>query len=150
MRPTPSPSSQKRDLTLEIPENEEYNEAKPILPLAEPIYPPAALAGHAGTATFDVRLTIDSDGRVAEVEPSLVSLALPIPFSAAFRRAIEEAVAQWRFHPAEVVYLAPVPNADQGGSYLRVSRRETVAAISEVTFTFSTHRQSDPRLLSEV
>ena len=132
--PSPPPAKNKGTATrMESPE--EAVNAEPILPLATPVCPPAALAAHAGTAIVGVRITVGTDGRVSDVGTSLASLSTPTPFAAAFRDAVEVAVAQWRFKPGEVLHLETVH--DPGGDYRRVASREKVGWTFDVEFTFT-------------
>lgn len=111
-------------------------QAEPIMPLATPVYPKAALAGRAGPARVGVHITVGTDGRVSDVRPSLATLTLPSPYAADFQAAVEAAVAQWRFHPGEVQHLEPA-KAPDGTSYLRVARSEKVEWSFDVAFTFN-------------
>jgi len=104
--------------------------------LAIPKYPPAALKAHAGAVTIDVHITIGADGRVSDISPSLVSMALLGRFSQEFENAVDGAIAQWRFQPAIIRHF------EQGADgklppYLRVSSVETVSAQADVLFKFS-------------
>ncbi len=109
--------------------------AQPILPLAVPVYPPVALKARAGMATVGVRITVDTAGRVENVQPSLALVTIPAAFSAEFQAAVEEAVKQWRFRPAEFRQLELVK--DPGGDFQRVVKRENVAWAFDVEFTFN-------------
>jgi len=109
--------------------------AQPILPLAKPVYPPAALAAHAGWASVGVRLTVDETGRVSAVQPSLAVISLPTPYVAEFQAAVEAAVAQWRFRPAVLLHAEWV--SDPGGDYPRVTSREKIEWTFDVEFTFN-------------
>jgi TonB family protein len=109
--------------------------AQPILPLAAPVYPPVALKARAGMATVGVRITVDPTGRVENVQPSLALVTIPAAFAAEFQAAVEEAVKQWRFRPAEFRQLELVK--DPGGDFQRVVKRENVAWAFDVEFTFN-------------
>jgi hypothetical protein len=109
--------------------------AMPILPLAKPIYPATAFAAHAGMATVGLHLTVDATGKVSGVRPSLAILSMPSPFAAEFQAAVEAAVNQWRFRPAEIRHLERVK--DPGGDFQRVASRETIEWAFDVEFTFN-------------
>lgn len=111
-------------------------DAQPIEPLAKPVYPGVARGAKLGVVTVAVRITIDTEGRVVGVMPSLSHLALPSRFSREFQEAVEAALAQWRFTPSEVKHMEEAPGAE-GGTYLRLARREKIEAKGEVIFTFS-------------
>ncbi len=133
--PAPSPAKKKEaSIGAPRPTMQAIN-AQPILPLAKPVYPPVALAAHAGMATVGVRLVVDTAGRVSEVRPSLAILSMPSPFAAEFRAAVEAAVAQWRFRPAEIRQLELV--RDPGGDFNRVTSREKIEWAFDVEFTFN-------------
>ena len=51
-------------------------DAQSIQPLAEAAYPRVARGAKLGVVTVAVRITIDTEGRVVEVMPSLSHLAL--------------------------------------------------------------------------
>src|SRR3954469_23844007 len=53
--------------------------AEPYLPLALPVYPPAALAARSAGATVSVHVVVDSRGRVAEITPSSLGFTTPGP-----------------------------------------------------------------------
>lgn len=111
-------------------------QAEPILPLAKPVYPKAALSARGGASLVGVRITVDADGRVSNVGPSLVCLSTPGPFAAEFQAAVEAALAQWRFEPGEVQHLEPF-NGPDGAAYMRVKDREKVEWTFDVSFTFT-------------
>lgn len=111
-------------------------DAQPIEPLAKPFYPGAARGVKLGVVTVGVRITIDTEGHVADVMPSLTHLALPSRFSREFQDAVEVALAQWRFVPSEVRHMEEALGAE-GGTYLRLAGREKIEAKGEVVFTFS-------------
>jgi hypothetical protein len=110
--------------------------AEPILPLATPVYPLAAYSKHTAPITVGVRVTIDAEGRVAEVRPSLRVFSSAGPLAPEFERAVEEALAQWRFRPAEARHL--VPKTDSvGREYWQVTRAEKTTWSLDVAFTFA-------------
>lgn len=113
----------------------DFREAQAIRPLAMPVYPPAALAARAGRAQVGVHVTVDRAGKVSEVGPSLFVLSTPGPFAGAFREAVEAAVLQWRFRPAEILHLETVRAPE--ATYNRISRSETIEAQFDLAFTFT-------------
>lgn len=134
LEPTPPPEKKLEGTAVAKLPTEQVINPSPILPLAEPVYPPAALAAHAGTATVAVRVTIDVSGRVADVRESLLSLSMPSRFAAEFRAAVDAAVKQWRFRPGEVLHLELVRDPD--GDFPRLKSRENVEWAFDVEFTF--------------
>ncbi len=111
--------------------------AEPIQPLAEPEYPRAARGGQSGPALVGVRITVDATGRVVDVGPSLRAISTPGPWAAEFRAAVEAAVAQWRFTPAEIRRLVPGRGGPQQEDYWVVTRAEKTDATFDVAFTFT-------------
>jgi hypothetical protein len=99
--------------------------------LAKPIYPPGALAGHAGECVVYVTLTIDSKGMVSDVTPSWQRVNIPNRFSEQFIGAIRTAVRSWRFEPARDIYW----EQDRGGD-LKYLNTETHSAQTDIKFTF--------------
>lgn len=114
--------------------NEELIAPRALGKLAEPVYPAAALAAGAGPVTMGMRVVVDAEGKVGEVGPSVRAWSTPTPWAAEFRAAIEAAVAQWRFHPAEVRHFTTVTNAQ--GTYRSVTGVEKTEWALHVTFSF--------------
>lgn len=114
----------------------DFREAEPIRPLVMPIYPAAALKSKTGRAQVGVRVAVETSGRVGDISTSMLAVSTPGPFAPAFRDAVETAVRQWRFRPAQIIQqeLAPLP---AGGSYWRVTRRESTEAQFDLVFTFT-------------
>ncbi len=111
-------------------------DAQPIEPLAKPFYPKIARGAKLGVVTVAVQITIDPEGRVADVTPSLSQLAMPRRFSREFEDAVEAALAQWRFTPSEIRHVEE-GRGPEGGTDLRLVRREKIEAKGEVVFTFN-------------
>ncbi len=133
--PAPPPAKKTEGtLSMKMPTEQTIN-AQPIMPLAAPFYPVSALAAHAGLATVGVRVVVGTDGRVTEVTSSLASLTMPSFFTAEFRAAVDAAVAQWHFRPAELRHLELVKNP--GGDFQRVTAREKIEWAFDVEFTFN-------------
>lgn len=103
--------------------------------LAEPVYPVAALAAGAGPVVLGVRVVVDTEGKVAEVGPSVRAWSTPTPWAAEFRAAIEAAVARWRFRPGEVRHFTTVTN--QEGTYRSLTDSEPTEWALHVTFSFT-------------
>ncbi|MDQ5981198.1 MAG: hypothetical protein QG602_4176 [Verrucomicrobiota bacterium] len=113
-----------------------YRDAQAIHPLVMPLYPPDALAAKAGAATVGVRVTVDTDGSVTNIRPSLLVVNVASPaYAAAFREAVEVAVRQWKFAPARVHYLERAREGEF--TYERVIRTETIEAEFDLAFTFT-------------
>ena len=112
-----------------------YVEARPIQPLALPIYPTKALAAKAGQATVGVNVTVDTSGQVTEIRSSILTFSTPGPFAGDFRTAVETALRQWRFAPAESQEIEPILGLDQPAT--RVTRSEKVETTFELSFTFT-------------
>jgi hypothetical protein len=114
----------------------DFREAEPIRPLVMPVYPAAALKAKAGRAQVGVRVNVEASGRVGDIAASMLAASTPGPFAPAFRDAVEAAVRQWRFRPAQIIEQeeAPLPG---GGSYKRVTHRESTEAQFDLVFTFT-------------
>ena len=110
--------------------------AVPIQPLASPEYPAAARGTQRIPARVGVRITVDANGRVASVQPSLFVLSTPTSQADAFRTAVEDAVAQWRFRPAELRTLRAGIGAN-GEPIWALLRREKTECTFDVEFMFS-------------
>lgn len=111
--------------------------AEPVLPLVKPVFPAAALGRLRVPALIGVRITVDERGWVTDVAPSLKALTMPGPFVAEFQAAVKEAVAQWRFTPAEKRHLVPGRGGPMKDDYWVVTRAEKTSAVFDVAFTFS-------------
>ncbi len=137
VRAAPTPSTASAQMAAGVATlRDTVTDAQPIEPLAKAIYPKVARGAKLGVVTIAVRITIDTEGRVVDVAPSLTHLALPSRFSREFQEAVETALAQWRFMPSEVKHMEEAPGAE-GGTYLRLVRREKIEARGDVVFTFS-------------
>src|SRR5688572_8225817 len=77
-----------------------FVDAKPIQPLALPIYPAGSAKPDANPVTIVVRFVVGADGRVEEIGRSIADFSVPTPFSRACFEAVTDAVARWRFEPA--------------------------------------------------
>ena len=133
----PPPDAAAKDAKVAVQETlakDEWVAPRAVGKLAEPIYPAAALAAGAGPVTMGMRVVVDAEGRVADVGPSMRAWSTPTPWAAEFRAAIEAAVAQWRFRPAEVRHFTTVTNA--AGSYRSMTGREKTEWALHVTFSF--------------
>lgn len=95
--------------------SEETRYEPPVAAADNPIpeYPPALLAKRLPQRSVRVRLIVDSDGRVGEIQ------ALDAPAQAAddaFLGSVRAACAQWRFSPLIERTRVPVQTADADGT----------------------------------
>ena len=96
------------DKTLQLPvlrlgdTRRSFAEAYPHGDLPSPAYPAAALAAHAGWVIIGVRITIDVNGRVSEVQPSPLGLSNAGRFSDLFMQAVSQTMQNWHFFPARI------------------------------------------------
>ncbi len=111
--------------------------AEPILPLAMPVFPVVALGRLRVPALIGVQITVDERGWVTGVTPSLKALTMPGPFVAEFQAAVEAAVAEWQFRPAEKRHLVPGRGGPMKDDYWVVTRAEKTPATFDVAFTFT-------------
>jgi hypothetical protein len=109
--------------------------AVPIQPLAKPVYPTVALGREDRPVLVGVRITIDATGRVSQVRTSLAALSTPTSLADEFRAAVEEALAQWRFRPAELRRLAPISDTNGAGAWALLSHEPTDCTF-DVSFVF--------------
>jgi hypothetical protein len=107
-----------------------FIDAKPIGGLGNPAFPGGKLPP--GPVTITVRVAVDEEGRASVLGKSLSDLSASTPFAAACDRMISQAVAEWKFEPAQIALLEP----QQDGRPLLVSSRVT-DTTSEVAFTFT-------------
>lgn len=114
---------------------EDFVQARPLPPIIQPIYPPKALKAKSGRAVVGVRVIVDEAGRVTDIGPSLLTFSTFGPYAEDFRGAVESAVRQWRFVPAELLQNERVEK--DGSAYQRVIRRQAVSTQIDLAFTFT-------------
>jgi hypothetical protein len=115
----------------------DFREAQARHPLVMPVYPPRALKAKAGAAQVGVRVTVDVNGAVKDVRPSMLAISITPPkFADEFREAVEVAVRQWKFHPARLRTFEVV--SEGGVTYNRVTSNEAVEAEFDLAFNFTT------------
>jgi hypothetical protein len=115
---------------------EHYVEAEPIQPLATPVYPAKALTAKAGLITIGVKISVDTDGRVSEVSPSLLTFSTPTRYADEFEEAVRVAVIQWHFRPAQR-YTLRIFRTEEGGGPPREIHRENTETSFDLAFTFT-------------
>jgi len=114
---------------------ESFHEARPLLPLAEPIYPPRAMAAKAGRVIVGVRVIVDITGRISSIEPSMRTFSTPGPFEDDFLEAVRAALQQWRFLPAEIEHHKDVNTpgvSDHTGTNV-----EAIETSYDISFIFT-------------
>jgi hypothetical protein len=110
--------------------------AKPIEPLAKPAYPSRALGSNAGPIFVGVQLAVDSLGNVTNVQQSWKTFTSPSRYEADFRAAVEAAVRQWRFYPAQLQVIQRVQRVGRPDRYV-VRHSDPTEWTFEVVFTFN-------------
>lgn len=73
-----------------------------VIALPLPDYPDEAFAAGAADSTVVVRVLVDTQGRVGRVAQSPLAASTPGPYAAAFRTAVDAALARWEFYPAHL------------------------------------------------
>ena len=109
-----------------------FVDAKPLEPLATPIYPATSRKPHADPVTIVVKIVVGADGRVEDIGKSIADLSLPTAFYQECFEAVTNAIAQWRFEPALLAVVEPQAN----GRPRIVSSTPTERRF-EIAFTFS-------------
>ena len=128
----PGPPTDARKLKLEIGTTV-FVDAKPIEPLTIPTYPPTVLATNAMPITIAVRISVGADGRVNEINPSFAAVSFPSRYNEEFHKAIEAALATWRFESAQWAQLEP----SKDGPPIVKSKTDTETSF-DIVFTFTT------------
>lgn len=118
------------------PPVETVHPAEAIEPLAQPLYPAMARGRQSIPATVGVRIVIDEKGRVAEMRHSPLALTTPGPFAEEFRAAVERALKQWRFVPAQRQKMTPMAGGP-AGRYWHVTKLGPSTDQLDVQFTFT-------------
>jgi hypothetical protein len=131
----PSPPAKEADIEVTLA-HERFVPAEAVLPLTTPIYPQIATKDRAGWTTISVQVIIDSQGRVVDIGPSRFGFSTPSAFALEFAAAIDAAVRQWKFRPAEVRHVQPVA-LKNGQTIFKVVRIERVETTFDVSFTFT-------------
>ena len=111
--------------------------AQPLGPLASPVFPPAALGKLRAPVLVGVQIVVDDSGRVARIGPSLRALSTAGSQTADFQNAVEEAVAQWRFRPAEKRWMRPVKGSLGQEDFWLITRVEQTEFAFDVSFAFT-------------
>lgn len=124
------PRTTKMSLTADI-----FQEARPFLPLAEPIYPPRALAAKAGRVIVGVRIVVDVTGRISSIEPSMRIFSTSGPFEDDFFEAVRAALRQWRFLPATVEHHNKVNTPEFSGP--TGTSIEAIETYYDISFIFT-------------
>ena len=110
-----------------------FIEARPVEPLVHPVCPRGRLFDDGAVpVTLVARVQIDDEGRVRSIERSVADFSMPTRFSAACLRAVELAVAQWRFHPAQFAHVDV--RDDRPATVISAQRTDTIV---DIPFTFS-------------
>jgi len=109
-----------------------FVDARPIEPLATPLYPTGYPKPNADPVTIVVKFVVGADGRVEEIGRSIADFSVPTPFSGECFESVKDALAQWRFEPAQIAVVKPQAN----GRPLIVSSTPTERRF-EIAVTFS-------------
>ncbi len=123
-------------------DDSKYQEVSPPRPIGElelPDYPEKALKTRFGSVVVAVRVSLDATGLVAEIKDSPAGVSTGGRFAAEFRSAVEEAVRQWKFQPAE--YRQYEDGKDMNGDgrpdYMILISAKPVPVYFDVRFDFS-------------
>jgi len=136
VEPPPALSKADASETPALTNRTQYRQARVKGDPALPVYPPRALAAQAGAAQVGVRVTVDTEGRVADLRPSMLAATIvPPDFAADFQEAVETAVRQWKFTPARLDTIETVTT--NGFTYERVARSERLEVEFDLAFTFT-------------
>ena len=136
LEPVPAPDGQPnadgaRDSAVKV----QFREARLRGKAVQPAYPAKAHAANLGVVQISVRITVDAQGRVADIQPSVRAATLvPDRYSADFWAEIDKAVRQWIFAPARVMQIETVQV--DGFSYDRVRHSADVDTELDLVFTF--------------
>ena len=135
VEPPPAPPPKANVESAEPLDRGQYRQEQLVQPAALPVYPARALKAKAGRATVGVHITVDSTGRVSNIQSSMLVFSTPGPCADDFRDAVEAALHQWRFVPARIEYIETVTS--NGFAYKREINSENVDAELDLSFTFT-------------
>jgi hypothetical protein len=118
---------------------EEVIPPRPIGELSGPAYPEQPLKAGYGAASVVVRVFLDSDGQVIDIKDSPLSPSTGGRYSAEFRSAVEDAVHQWKFVPAEYRQFEQGKdlNGDGKPDYMVLVASKPVPVHFDARFDFS-------------
>jgi len=116
-----------------------FVDARPIQPLATPNYPTGSRKPNAVPVTIVVKIVVGADGRVEDIGRSIADLSVPTAFSQECFEAVTNAIAQWRFEPAQIAVVEPQAN----GRPLIISSTPTERRF-EIAVTFSSSGRVAP------
>ncbi len=111
-----------------------FHEAQLQEPAPMPVYPAKALKAKARLTTIGVHITVDPTGRVSDIRSSMLVFNTPGPFADDFREAVETAVRQWRFNPAQADEYEIVHEG--AATFNRLTHSEKVETEFALSFTF--------------
>jgi hypothetical protein len=111
--------------------------AEPLAPLSTPVFPRAALGKLRAPVLVGVQIVVDASGNVARIGPSLRALTTAGSLSADFLTAVDEAVAQWRFRPAEKRWMKPMKGSLGQEDFWLITRVEKTEYAFDVSFAFT-------------
>lgn len=94
-------------------ERDEAEEPQALVAPAVPLYPAELIAARLPPIAVTVRIVVNPEGRVAEVEALAAEPALAE--APAFVEAIRTAAAQWRYRPYRVIRWRELPDQDGDG-----------------------------------
>ena len=123
---------------LSLPEDVRFDRPWPRDTLALPIYPERALAAGDGPHRELVRIVIDEQGNVSQVNDSPLGVSDGGPHAPDFRKAVEEAVRAWRFSPGALRKIVDGNDLDGDGKpdYVVTTSWDVVPVYYDVRFTF--------------
>ncbi len=99
--------------------------------VVNPVYPARAIGVLGAPRVAVVTVTLNADGRIADVEPSFQSPLLLDDVGNAVFAAIRSAVMQWHIMPARVVHYRRMENGERV-----YTGSEPLAGTLEIKFTF--------------
>ena len=123
---------------LGLPTDVEFRRPAPAEKFALPAYPERALAAGDGPHREIVRIVIDPNGAVTQVQDSPLGGSDGGPFSADYRAAVEAAVRRWKYMPGYLLHVKDGEDKDGDGraDYKLTTDIDPVAVYYDVRFTF--------------
>jgi hypothetical protein len=107
--------------------------------LKGPAYPEQPLKAKYGAAIVVVRVFLDADGQVIDIKDSPTGPSTGGRYTAEFKSAVEEAVHQWKFQPAEYCQYQEGKdlNGDGKPDYMVLIASKPVPVHFDARFDFS-------------
>jgi hypothetical protein len=109
----------------------DYIHARAEEPVPTPEYPARALAANAGDYSLYVTLTVNPDGSISDIHPTLGQIQMPSPYFDDFLVSAQAALIHWKVSAPRLVYWKRMPDGE-----MRYLRTETDSTTIDLKISF--------------